>query len=120
MILYFSGTGNSRFVARKVAKITEDQILSLNEMLKSKVNVDLTQEERYIFVLPVYAGRIPRIIEEWIRKRDFNQEAEVYFLLTCGQTPFQSALYINRLCKDKHLNLIGFDFFVMPENYASL
>ncbi len=29
MILYFSGTGNSRYVARKIAKELNDELISL-------------------------------------------------------------------------------------------
>lgn len=34
MILYFSGTGNSRYVARKIAEISGDDVISINERLK--------------------------------------------------------------------------------------
>ena len=33
MILYFSGTGNSEYIARRIAKATGDEILSLNERI---------------------------------------------------------------------------------------
>ena len=34
MILYFSGTGNSFYVAKKIQSITEDKIISINEFIK--------------------------------------------------------------------------------------
>lgn len=34
MIIYFSGTGNSRYVARKIAEISGDDVISINERLK--------------------------------------------------------------------------------------
>lgn len=30
MILYFSGTGNSRYAAKKIAEVCDDEIISIN------------------------------------------------------------------------------------------
>lgn len=30
MVLYFSGTGNSRYAAKKIAEVSGDQIISIN------------------------------------------------------------------------------------------
>ena len=59
MILYFSGTGNSRYVAEKISKITDDSVISINEILKSR-NKDIIESEKpFVFVCPTYAWRIP-------------------------------------------------------------
>ena len=36
MILYFSGTGNSRYVARKIAQELNDELISLNQLIKEE------------------------------------------------------------------------------------
>ena len=36
MVLYFSGTGNSRYVARKIAELSGDDVISINERLKNR------------------------------------------------------------------------------------
>ena len=38
MILYFTGTGNSRYIARAIAEATGDSLLSVNERLKRRKN----------------------------------------------------------------------------------
>ena len=38
MILYFSGTGNSRYIAKKLGKLLNDEVVSINSYLKSKKN----------------------------------------------------------------------------------
>ena len=38
MILYFSGTGNSRYIAELLAEKTKDNILSLNQLIKHNKN----------------------------------------------------------------------------------
>ncbi len=34
MVLYFSGTGNSRYVAEKISEISDDKMISINQRLK--------------------------------------------------------------------------------------
>lgn len=34
MVLYFSGTGNSRYVAKRIADALGDELLSMNERIK--------------------------------------------------------------------------------------
>lgn len=36
MIFYFSGTGNSRFIAKRIQEKTGDEMYSLNEAIKQK------------------------------------------------------------------------------------
>ena len=35
MILYFSGTGNSRYVAQRIAEALGDELLSMNDRIKA-------------------------------------------------------------------------------------
>ena len=35
MILYFSGTGNSRYIAEVINSVIEDKLVSINECLKN-------------------------------------------------------------------------------------
>ena len=34
MVLYFSGTGNSRFVAERIAEATNDEAVDINKYIK--------------------------------------------------------------------------------------
>lgn len=33
MVLYFSGTGNSRYAAKKIAQISGDELISINKRI---------------------------------------------------------------------------------------
>ena len=63
MILYFTGTGNSRYIAEKIAKETEDKIININDKIKQKDNSFIKTDGRLIFVVPTYAWRIPVIVK---------------------------------------------------------
>ena len=117
MILYFSGTGNSRFVAQKIGSVTGDQIISINERLKQGNTEPLRSNSPFVFVCPTYAWRIPRIVENYITKVAFSGTKKVYFFLTCGTHTLNAVRYVKKLCRNKGFDLLGFDEILMPENY---
>ena len=48
MILYFSGTGNSRYAAKKIAEVTGDMLISLNDIIKKKDTRPILSGERRV------------------------------------------------------------------------
>ena len=117
MILYFSGTGNSRYVAEKISKVTDDNVISINEILKSNNKGIIESEKPFVFVCPTYAWRIPRVVSEFIREANFKGTREVYFILTCGGETGEAVKYIKKLCIEKGFTLKGFASVIMPDNY---
>ncbi len=56
MILYFSATGNSQYISERIARKTNDEVVSLNQLLKQNKKDDLTSETKsFVFVCPTYA-----------------------------------------------------------------
>ena len=86
MILYFSGTGNSRYVAQKIAEISGDDVISINQRLKGHDYSTVSSEKPLVFVGPIYAGRFPRIMDDYIKKVNFTETNRAYFIGTCAQT----------------------------------
>ena len=119
MVLYFSGTGNSRHAAKKIAQITGDDVISINQRLKMHDDSAVESDRPLVFVGPVYAGRIPRVMEEYIRNVRFIGTARAYFVVTCAQTPWQTAEYVQKLCAEKSFALLGFQSVVMPQGYLA-
>lgn len=117
MILYFSGTGNSAFVAEVISKKIEDDIISLNKRIKQTDYSPIKTEKPIVIVTPTYAGRIPRVVNDFIKKVDFIGNKSVYFISTCAVTPYQSEKCIKKLCSQKELFLKGFQSIIMPQNY---
>ena len=50
MILYFSGTGNSKYVAKRIADALGDEIVNLNDRIKSSDTSPVETGERVIIV----------------------------------------------------------------------
>jgi ferredoxin len=116
MVLYFSGTGNSRYAAELVAKITDDELVSINDLLRSKIKMPIISNKHFVIVAPVYAGRIPRVVENVIKYNTFSGTKNVYFIVTCSLTPWNTIAYTKKLCAQKGFNLLGFKSLVMPQN----
>ncbi len=117
MILYFTGTGNSRYVAERIAKITSDETVSINNKLKNNDTSTITVHGRLIFVVPTYAWRIPAIVRDWILKTEFVGAKNTWFVMTCGSEIGNSEKYNKKLCEEKGFAYMGTAQVVMPENY---
>ena len=68
MIFYFTGTGNSGFIAEELSKILKDEIISIADLMKKSENLSFTlkDKESIGFVFPVYAWGPPRMVEDFI------------------------------------------------------
>lgn len=120
MILYFTGTGNSRHIAERVAEAIDEDLLCINDKIKSGDHSPIEIKGRLIFVTPTYAWRIPKIVEEWIRETEFPGASDTWFLMTCGGEIGNAAKYNMALCKDKGLYYMGTSQILMPENYIAM
>ncbi|HZJ75801.1 MAG TPA: EFR1 family ferrodoxin [Clostridia bacterium] len=120
MVFYFSGTGNSQFVAKEISVHIQDEIVSINHLLKKNEAGEFRSETPLVFVTPTYAWRIPKIVEKWLSKAKFHGNKNAYFTLTCGDSVGNAAQYAKRLCEENGLIFKGLAPVIMPENYLAL
>ena len=119
MVLYFSGTGNSRYVAQKIAEMSDDEVISINQRLKKHNYSTVSSEKPLVFVGPIYAGRFPRVMDDYIKEVSFTETNCAYFIGTCAQTPWVTVEYVEKLCKEKSFSLLGFNSIIMPQGYVA-
>ena len=120
MILYFSGTGNSRYTARAIQAATGDDLVSMSKLIKNGGAETLRSVRPFVFVAPTYAWRMPRVLSDWIKETRFEGTRQAYFVLTCGDGTGNAAHFAKKLCKAKELEFMGLASIVMPENYIAL
>lgn len=121
MVLYFSGTGNSQFVAIQIAKmIADDEVISINQHMRVGARVTIQSNRPLVFVVPTYSWRMPRVVETWIMETTFQGDLNVYFVLTCAGGCGNAAVYAEKLCTNKGLHFMGLAPVFMPENYLAL
>lgn len=120
MVLYFSGTGNSQFVALHIAKLIADEVVSINSYLKAGKKAAIQSQRPLVFVVPTYCWRMPKVVEQWILETSFKGDQNAYFILTCAGSSGNAAVYAKKLCAKKHLCFCGLAPVAMPENYLAL
>ena len=120
MILYFSGTGNSAYVANKIGEQIGDTVVNLLEKIKNHDYSEIHSDKPFVFVYPTYAWQIPRILKDWIYHTEFSGNQSAYFVATCGESMGDSDKYLEKICQDKNLQYMGCGKVVMPENYIAM
>ena len=120
MILYFSGTGNSRHIARVISQITGDERLPLNAEIKRGGTGRFEEADRLVFVAPIYAWRFPLVVEDLLRRSDFTGVKKAWFVATCASDAGAAVNYLKQICSEKGLESMGFAAVVMPDNYMAL
>ncbi len=120
MVLYFTGTGNSRFAARKIAQSLGDELIDLGKKIKSNDHSPITDKNRFVFVVPTYAWRIPHIVEDYIKSTAFEGAKKAWFVMTCGGEIGNAEKYLLSLCNEKSFDYMGVFPVVMPENYIAM
>lgn len=80
MIFYFSGTGNSEWAARRLARLTGDEAHDITN-LKEPPNV--AKAKQIGFVFPVYAWGAPEIMVNFAKKVP-KTDAFSFGVCTCG------------------------------------
>ena len=120
MILYFSGTGNSAYAAKRIGGAIDDEAVSLFEKIRSRDFSQMRSERPWVLVVPTYAWRIPRIVEEWLERTDLAGSRDIYFVMTCGGSIGNAGRYLEKLCAARKFHYLGCVQIKMPENYLAM
>ena len=75
MIFYFSGTGNTKWAASKLASATHEDLISIAPYMRADDSSHtlaepfiLKENERLGFIFPVHGWRVPKLVREFIGK----------------------------------------------------
>lgn len=126
MILYFSGTGNSRFVAQKLAEHCEDQLLSINKHLRKRIldpynaQYAFDSVSPYVIVCPTYCWHVPKVVETFLKESRFLGSRRMYFVLTCGSGTGKAEAHARQICHEIGMDFCGLSSVQMPENFITL
>ena len=120
MIVYYTGTGNSRYVAQRFAAALGDDLITANEYIRNDAPADLHSDRPWVFVSPTYGWQIPHIFAAFLRRGRFTGSRKAYFVMTCGSEIGNAAKYNRALCREKGLVYMGTSQIVMPENFIAM
>jgi len=136
MIFYFSGTGNTRWAAERLAEATGERLLFIPDELKKlelrnenrdkelqqggECHYELQEGERLGFCFPVHGWQPPHIVRRFIRKMTINSPSYCYALVTCGDSIGRTMEMLQKELAPKNIKLDSMFSLVMPESYVCL
>jgi len=118
MVLYFSATGNTAFIAKEIARRLGDTCLNLLDRIRTGDYSEIHSEKPFIICAPVYVCEMPRFLSNYLKKQTFTGNRNVYFIFTSGGYCGISGVLAKSMFKKKNMNYMGHAEFRMPRNYV--
>lgn len=127
MILYFSATGNSDHVARRIAAATDDKVMSIERFDAEAFHLAVTESPCQLgFVAPVYACGLPTPMIEFLKTTDLSiaagakggERPYTFYVSTYGSTTGQSAKFACDLLHESGLELDAAMSVKMPDTWT--
>jgi len=115
LMLYFSATGNSKYIAEIFCKYTSAKCHSIEE------NIDfdklISAEKVIAFCYPIYASRVPKIMRDFVISHMAALKNR-RIIIFCTQMAFSGdgARVLTDLFPPKHMKVICAEHFLMPNN----
>ena len=119
MVLFFSATGNTEFIARQLALKLGDDCLNLLDRVKRGDHTPLHSDKPFIICAPVYVCEMPRFLARYLKKQTFTGSREVYFIFTSGGYAGISGQLAKAMVRKKKMKYLGHAEFKMPRNYVA-
>lgn len=123
-IYYFTGTGNSYHIAKKMADELKFELINIAEVIDDNLEFD---GEKLGIVFPVYAMGIPQMVGKFFTNLKIVGNPYIFAIATCGSSgygiPFsliESILKDKRAKDEKKLELSYSSYLQMPDNYLKL
>ena len=113
-LFYFSGTGNSFAVARKIAeKIGTRDVNNIANFTERKIEVN---EDVIGFIFPVYFQDMPEVVKEFVNKIEFKNKSYIFAVATCNGGPGFTLFNLDKILKSKGQKLSSGFTLTMPGN----
>jgi NAD-dependent dihydropyrimidine dehydrogenase PreA subunit len=110
MIFYFSATGNSKYVAKRLGEATGEEIVSIAECMRNgNFDFSIKEEENIGFVTPTYFWGLPTIVTEFIKNLNMEKNGNHYcfHVLTYGALAGRAHQMMDHYLRAKGLMLDG-------------
>lgn len=115
MIIYFSGTGNSLAIARRIAQTLDEPIMSLYDA----AGVDLSNEKRIGLVYPTYWLDAPLAVKQLVPQLTISPDAYLFIVITCGAQTNNAIWSVRRVLKAKGCELDYCNKIRVPDSSAA-
>ena len=122
MILWYSGCGNSRFVADTLSReLNDSNMVFIPEAARRNMELEFGPDETLGIVFPVYSWSVPRLVSEFLRTACIKgKPAYIFAAVTCGDETGLTEKHLKKDLAKQGLTLNAFFSFQMPETYVNL
>jgi len=122
MILWYSGCGNSRFVAETLSKeLGDDNMIFIPEATRQAAALEFGPDEILGIVFPVYSWSVPKLVSEFLRTVSIKgKPSYIFAACTCGDETGLTEKHLKKDLSRQGLELDAFFSFQMPETYINL
>lgn len=119
MIFYYSGCGNSKWLASELASGLGEELAFIPDLVRNKFDRYCPQKNESIgFVFPIYAWAAPKLVEDFVLSvRWIGKPSYVWFACTCGDEVGLTGKSFAQTLKKNYLDLDAAFSFQMPETY---
>ena len=119
MVLYFSTTGNTEYIAKEIASELKNQTIDLLPRIREHDHSDIYSDAPFVICTPVYVCEMPGFVADFIRKTPLNGCKDVYFVFTSGGYAGISGPLAGRIVRKKGMKYRGCAELTMPQNYIA-
>ena len=119
MIIYFSATGNNKYVAERIARYSNEEICSI---MDCSYDITLKPNEILGIVTPVNWWELPVLTRDFLSKLSLNASGDnyVFIVITYGTTPGCCAEDARRVLKAQNIALDASFSVQMPDNWTPI
>lgn len=116
MIFYFTGTGNSKFLAKELLEEGERIISMAEANQKGEFQYQVENGEKVGFVFPTYFYTVPFFVSDFVKKLQLTNVDYIYAVISCGGNIGQSDAVLKKVIEQKGWKLHYAESLVMPDN----
>ncbi len=115
MVLFFSATGNCKYVATRLTQSQEQELRSIADCVRNDEYV--FSDETIGIVSPTYDWGLPSIVKEFLEKVSLRTEY-LYFVATYGTTPGASGYMADKAIRGRKID--AFYSVRMPDTWTPI
>jgi len=120
MIFYFTGTGNTGWLARELAAATGESLVNVAQAVThGEYHYKLSHNERLGFCFPIHGWRPPFIVRDFVKRLALQgyQNNYCYAFATCGDDVGLAFDYLRDDLRQAGITLHSVFSTIMPETY---
>ena len=119
MVLYFSATGNTKYMAEKIAEGLDDECLDLLDRIRNEDYSLIRSKKPFVICSPIYVCEMPRFFMDFLKNVKLGGNRNMYFVFTSGGYSGAAAMLAKRIARGKKGVYMGCADVRMASNYVA-